>query len=349
MKVAIIRNDGIGDLIVSSPIIASIKKYKPTSKIHIYCSNRNLEYCQLLKENKIIDDYYLIPGKSNLIQKILLILNIRKHQYDNIFVLSPKNINYFYSKFSGAQTSGIILINTGKSGNDRYRPAKILSSFLLDFNETIDCRNDFYNSMDIHYSDHYVSLLKKTYPSIELPAYLYLKPKIKSSITTTLNENNIFDYIILHLDEKWNRTNWSSNELIELIKKINLNINEKIIITEGIIKTSFNRGLGSFNFKKINNNSILYKSTEFKKIFLIKDINSNDLFSLVSKSKLVIQKHGGLVHMASSYNIPVIDIIYPKTENFLKKWHPKSDKYIQITNKNFSYTSELIIKFIRDY
>ena len=348
MKVAIIRDDGIGDLIVSSPIIASIKKVRPLSKIHVYCSNRNFEYCQLLKENKIITDYFLIPNKSNLIQKILLIIKIRKHQYDNIFVLSPKNINYLYSKFSGALTSGVILINTSKSGNDRYRPAKFLTSFLLNFNEIIDCRNDFYNSKNIHYSEHYISLLKKTYSSIELSTCLYCKPEIKSSIPATLNENNIFDYIIFHLDEKWNRTNWTNNELIELLKKINQNITRNIIITEGTIKTSFNEGIGSFNFEKINDESILYKSIKFKKIFLIKDINSNDLFSLISKSKLVIQKHGGLVHMASSFNIPVVDIVYPKTENFLKKWRPKSDKYIQITNKSYSYTSELIMKFIRD-
>ena len=53
--------------------------------------------------------------------------------------------------------------------------------------------------------------------------------------------------------------------------------------------------------------------------------------------------------MASSFNIPVIDIIYPGTENFLKKWQPKSDKYIQITNNNYYDTSEKIIKFLKDY
>ena len=40
MKIALIRDDGIGDLIVSSPIIENIRNFKPLSKIYIYCSNR---------------------------------------------------------------------------------------------------------------------------------------------------------------------------------------------------------------------------------------------------------------------------------------------------------------------
>ena len=349
MKIAIIRDDGIGDLIVSSPIIININSYNPLSTIHVYCSSRNVEYCQLLKNNKIINNYFLIPNKLNLIQKLSLIIKIRKQRYENVFVLSPKNINYLYSKFSGAITSGVTLINTSKSGNDRYRPAKFLINYLLNFNEIIDCRDDFLNSMNIHYSDHYISLLKKTFLNIGLPITSYIKPEIKSSISAALNQNNIIDYIIFHLDEKWNRTNWKIDELNKLLKSIDQNINKNIIITEGVIKTDFNKNLKLFNFKKLSYNSIIYKSTEFKKIFLIKDINQSDLFSLISKSKLVIQKHGGLVHMASSFNVPVIDIIYPGTQNFLKKWLPKSDKYIQIVNNNYFDTSKLIIKFLKDY
>ena len=348
MKIALIRDDGIGDLIVSSPIIENIRNFKPLSKIYIYCSNRNEEYCQILKENKIINDYFLIPKNLNLIQKIFLIIKIRKHKYDNIFVLSPKNINYLYSKFSGAITSGIVNVNTSKNSIDRYRPAKLLINYLLNFNEIIDCRKNFSNSKDVHYSDHYISLLKKTFPTIKSPTISYFVPKIKSSIHTTLNKNNIFDYIIFHLDEKWNRTNWKCRELNELLNAIENNTSKNIILTEGMIKTHFNEYINIFKFNKIND-SILYKSENFKTLFLIKDINSNDLFSLISKSKLVIQKHGGLVHMASSFNIPVIDIIYPGTENFLKKWQPKSDKYIQITNNNYYDTSEKIIKFLKDY
>ena len=348
MKIALIRDDGIGDLIVSSPIIENIRNFKPLSKIYIYCSNRNEEYCQILKKNKIINDYFLIPKNLNLIQKILLIIKIRKHKYDNIFVLSPKNINYLYSKFSGAITSGIVNVSTSKNSIDRYRPAKLLINYLLNFNEIIDCRKNFSNSKDVHYSDHYISLLKKTFPTIKSPTISYFVPKIKSSIHTTLNKNNIFDYIIFHLDEKWNRTNWKCRELNELLNAIENNTSKNIILTEGMIKTHFNEYINIFKFNKIND-SILYKSENFKTLFLIKDINSNDLFSLISKSKLVIQKHGGLVHMASSFNIPVIDIIYPGTENFLKKWQPKSDKYIQITNNNYYDTSEKIIKFLKDY
>ena len=341
MKIAIIRDDGIGDLIVSSPIIDNINKYFPLCEINIYCSNRNIEYCQLLKENKIINDYFLIPKKLNLYNKIALCLKIRKVGYDNILVLSPKNINYLYSKISGAITSGVTLINTSKNGKDRYRPAKFLTNFLLNFNEVIDCRNDYLNSKCIHYADHYIK--------IQSPTTTYIKPKIRSHIPTMLNENNVSDYIIFHLDEKWDRTNWDSIDLISLLIKIDQNTKNDIIITEGIIKTVFNKSINTFNFKKINNSSIISQSNKYKKLFLIKDINSNDLFSLISCSKLVIQKHGGLTHMASSFNIPVIDIIYPNTENFLNKWKPRSNRYVQIINNNFSDTSKSIIKFLTDY
>ena len=82
-------------------------------------------------------------------------------------------------------------------------------------------------------------------------------------------------------------------------------------------------------------------------VYLIDSINTKNLISLVAKSCLVIQKHGGLVHIASSFNIPVVDIIYPGTEKFLKKWRPNSKQFIQITNNGYIGVTSKIVDFMQ--
>ena len=344
MKIAIFRNDGVGDLIVSSPIISNIKNNFPDAIIHIYCSIRNKDLCKELKANKSINNYFLIPKKTRLINIIKLAVHIRKSKYSNVFVLSPKNINYFYAKFSGAITSGVVLMNTTRKGNIKYRPFKWLINYLLQYKEIIDCREDFKNSFKVHYSSHYASVFNKTF-NLSDEKINYIKPKIRSIINTELAVNDIKRFIIIHLDEKWNRTNWTTNELMLFINRIKEITKYDIIITEGIIKTLFNKEINKFDFIKLKN-SMLMNSTKHSGIYLIKDISLMDLFSLISFSKLVIQHHGGLVHMSSTFNIPIVDMIYPGTENFLNKWKPKSSEFKQIINYNYEDTSKEIIDFI---
>ena len=50
MKYVIFRDDGIGDLIISTPLIKLLKKYDKDAHITLVCGNRNYEYASLYKK-----------------------------------------------------------------------------------------------------------------------------------------------------------------------------------------------------------------------------------------------------------------------------------------------------------
>ena len=55
MNYLIFRNDGIGDLIVSSDGIRRIHGSDKNANITIFCSKRNIEYAYILKKDGYVD------------------------------------------------------------------------------------------------------------------------------------------------------------------------------------------------------------------------------------------------------------------------------------------------------
>ena len=56
MNYLIFRNDGIGDLIVSTDSIQRIRTNDKNAKITLICSRRNYQYAKILKREKYIHD-----------------------------------------------------------------------------------------------------------------------------------------------------------------------------------------------------------------------------------------------------------------------------------------------------
>ena len=65
MNYLIFRNDGIGDLILSTPLISAIREFDPKSKIHIISSVRNHNFAQILLKDRFIDEVHLLHTKRD--------------------------------------------------------------------------------------------------------------------------------------------------------------------------------------------------------------------------------------------------------------------------------------------
>ena len=86
MKICIARNDRMGDMILTLPIIKSIKIANPSSEIHIYGSNKNTK---IIKHFKYISKVFSVDDKQNF----------RKEKYDFFFNFSPVGKVFFYVYF----------------------------------------------------------------------------------------------------------------------------------------------------------------------------------------------------------------------------------------------------------
>tara|TARA_B100001093_G_C26731987_1_gene972663 strand:+ start:198 stop:1292 length:1095 start_codon:yes stop_codon:yes gene_type:complete len=347
MTYLIFRNDGIGDLIVSTPLIKLIKIYDKDPKIHLVCSNRNVEYAYLLKLNKLIDDYTNIDEYRSFLKKIKFYLKIKAINVHHIIILRSSHINILMSlllKYSFQFTkrltiSSIVPLNLSKKGKNRYKPSRYLINSLFDHYEIIDGRNDYLKSKHIQMFEHYTNLgnkaLKSEISTNDVPYFvpqLLLNEEMFIEATEEILKKNKF--MVFHFDEKWNSADYSINEIINLINGLLEAFNGYIFITHGLFKNKyFDLVKNEYQFKSnisSNPNCKIYHSVTNKRLFSFNSLKLNELMFLISKSNLVIEQHGALTHLASIYKIPVIDLMTKNRINFLSKWKPRDTKMKQL-------------------
>ena len=365
MKYILFRDDGIGDLIISTPLIKLLKKYDKDAHITLVCGKRNYEYASLYKKEGLLNNILLNSGNFNIFRKIKFLFLIRSIRPDYTFILNSKNINFLYAKLSGSSKNfGFLTLNTTKNGKIKYRPIKYLKDYLLDSYVTIDCTDNFVHSIDIHWSEYYTKLFKKIFNTVFHSNEVkfseddleYVKLNIKNDknkIISVLNNTqiDIKNINIIHIDEKWKRSEWSNKDLLNFVLKINTNTSGSLVITEGILSEEYNKFIfNELAFNKVSYGTYdlnIFQSKKFPNIFLIKPTSMKLITGLISISDLIIAQHGGLTHIASMYNKKIIDLTYKDHGNFLKKWSPKSINSIQLQTEDLSNTINNVLEFTK--
>jgi len=335
LKIVIYRNDGLGDLIVSTPLIQSIKKNFNESRIFLICSNRNIELAKQFKLENLIDNYCVLDEKKKTFLQIIdVVMKTRAFKPDYSIILKSSNTNYTISLTNPRhEISGIVSLNINKKQKKIFTPLKFIIDHYMQHSELIDCRDDYYYSKGIHMSDHNKSLLLKIFPSINT-RYIndYYAIKQKNYLADYLKDH--LDSTLLHLDEKWIRSKLEINIKL-LIDELSKSV-PKLIITFGHYLTKYNSILiKEFDFKEVNKN--MYK---YKNILLIKKLSVSDLMYIASISSLIITHEGGLTHIASIYRKKLINIFSMinngHSKNLASKWLPKTEEYIEADLDNLN-------------
>ena len=318
MKILIIRNDRIGDLISSSLIVPMLRHVfgKKLTKIDLICSNYGFNYAAKVKSdfsNIFINERSLSP-----LNDLKLLKEIRKKSYDISITLSPNNKSFFLNILSNSKLKASIRLIKKKLDS---KPSKFLSKHIDIFMDIENDKNyhklawsDFYSKLC---KDIYKSALKKEFRSKATFPSNYLKPKINY----TLHKKKISNFIIFHIDEKWSE----SKIKIKFLASIILNISKikKVLITTNFDKTKYNNKLNKilgfkYTYKIINESTISNKLFLLNKIKRDKSTTYLDkLIQCISLSKCVIQVHGGIGHYAGSLNRNIINLKI-KNENLQK-------------------------------
>ena len=338
MKYLIIRNDGIGDLIVSTPAIETIRINDKKSKIYLISSYRNHEYAQILLNDGLID-YLCILSGNNIKNYLSLIRELSDLHFDYVLILKASTSNLFFAKFLRPRSIySIVSINQYQNKVKRYSPPLILNKFLLKGHEYIDCRNNYKNSTDVHMSSHFINLILNLYEGIEVNHNrdYYSSPYLKlegEKYHDNLNNHykiNAYKVIMLHFDEKWDDYNNKPKKLIQFINKLQIKTNATIFISNGITKNRFENYLfKSFEFQKNEEPKNIYQSDKNKKIFFFDKLKIDKLFYLAKLSDLIITPHGALTHIASIYKVNIIDLISLKKKFFFNKWKSVNNNNVQ--------------------
>ncbi len=313
-KILVFRTDRIGDFLVSTPIFSSLKRKFKNCKIDIVCSNLNYDY---VKSFNFFNKVFLYP--ENFLNKFSLYLSL--NNYDHILILDGKKRSIYTSIFKSSPNKTL------------FTPSSSIKSLFKYFFNNVYFID--YNIPKIHLIKSFLSNINCDFNSTDLNFLLNFENK------KFLNYEKLnFEYIILNFDEKWIFKNYIKTykniepTFVQFVNFLSiLSKNNKVIIVNGFFENPLLEELKISNY--INNN----------KNVVIKDkINIFELQFLIKNSNCLISCHGAPSHIASNYNIKVIDIVDNSEIKFFSSYNHHFYNKVQIIREDFDNLSRKIIE-----
>tara|TARA_Y100001970_G_scaffold70773_1_gene90022 strand:+ start:1277 stop:2167 length:891 start_codon:yes stop_codon:yes gene_type:complete len=285
----IFRTDRIGDFLITSILINSIKRNENNSHITLIVSEKNYDY---VKSFEFVDKIILL--KKGLLERIKLISFLIKKNYKSIIIHDQKNRSKFISFFLRSNLKILPSINSDESYI--FGIKNILKKLDFDFiendlntlnNRSYDYSINLKNFVMLHFDEKW---LKNTY----IESYVCIEP-IKSEFVSLL---------------------------IDIVKKTS----KKLVVTSGLVKNNLFDDIKNL---KINENIIFLNNLTFLQIeSLINDtdllISCHGATSHVAAAKNkkqidIIEKKKYLFYRKWTYHFRNYNYIYRKKFSDLSK------------------------------
>ncbi len=303
-KICIIHLNQIGDLVFSLPLLKSLRDQFPQAVIH---SIVKPYLSELLKDSPYVDEIYF--RKSGFTAKLRLLKEIRKNNYDLLISLSRSEECLGMASFSNA---GI------KAGFPDF-PWKPF----FNVKETIDGHNSWYNNSKLLKAlgipvskNDYVGLIRTevTTDNLFLPErFVVISPGAsKRRLTKNWDEEKFADLIFL-LYEKF--------DLIPVLVGSAANVASNKIIEDYFLKIA-----GGDKAKLVNFSG---------------KINLQTLCAIIKKAALFVGIDSGIMHLASSLDIPVVGLFGPTDPFYVG---PQNEKSIVVKSE----TLECVPCYLKD-
>ncbi len=313
--------DRLGDYLIRSNVIKKISENY--DDVEIIGSEKNFK---LLNSQKIFNKIYLFNTQKKITEKIRFIYNFFLKKYHTIIVFDGKNISNLLLIFMRSKSKFTFLYKKGTIINKVYLQliAIIYKIFNIKY-EILYNRDQIEKNCEDNYPNKYKNL-KKYFSNIEDEIY-YLE---KSNISTYNMISN--EYILIHLDEKFNDIFNIKNQFESSIVNFQKKINKKIILTTFNNNNDYykNITIDKIDFSKFNIEAIINN-----KIIIIENMPINHFQNLIENSFLNISCHSGLfVHTSLALYKRTFDIINESDQKWLNSWIIPNNLYHQIYKSN---------------
>ncbi|WP_297890003.1 lipopolysaccharide heptosyltransferase II [Sulfurihydrogenibium sp.] len=277
MRILLYQTAFLGDLILTTPLIQSLKKIYPDSFLTVISKPFGKD---VLKNNPFVDR--LITFDKSKDSTVSLIKTLRKERYD--VAISPHR----------SHRASYILFLSGipkRIGFDK-------SGFSFLYTDLVSHRFD-----GTHEIERNLKLLEKLSgfnpDLIEKNPKLYLSQEEEEFYKSFDLKSK--SYITVAPGSKWDTKRWTSSGFAKVIDVL-IEKREKVVL------------IGSKEDEDFVN-QILSKTLK-KPINLVGKTTLRQTFSIVKNSKLLISNDSAPVHMAVCFDVPVVDIYGPTVKEF---------------------------------
>ncbi len=331
MKICLVRNDKMGDMILTLPVVQGLKEANKGYQIDIVCSKKNYKIC---KNYKFINKIFLLHNKSYQILKI--ISKLRNENYDYIFTFSPGIISILISIFSKSKTKSLLIFKS------RYRNIylskfldKILGKIFFNHCLIIDRRLRYSQNITIHQTEVMMELVTKNGLNLNNKAEIM---NVFGFDKINLNSKKL---CLIHLSSKWVNKYFSEENFINLLDNLkNLKINI-LMTTDGTSKNVFYE---IFKKYEIITNEGFKNLKSINKSLILDQLNFDNWTSIINSSSYVITPECGCTHIASLSETKLC-VIYDADnvpEMIAKEYAPWKKKYKKLLFNNQNLEKELI-------
>ena len=273
-KILIIHLNQIGDLIFSLPLLKALKENYPNASVHSLVKPYLVE---LLVDSPYVDK--VLSNKSGLAAKIRRLNHIRRSNYDLVISLARSEESLMLTALSRAKT---------KAGFSHFP-----WDLGLDVKENIEGHNSWYNN---------AKLLKRLQVLVTKTDYVGLINVNKKSVDLSLPEN--FVIISPGASRRRMTKTWQKEKFAELILVLKKTYGLSSVLVGGMDNQQYNSDIVRILEKKTRLEGMNTKDLTGK-------MNLADLCSVMKRARLFVGIDSGVMHMASSLDIPVVGLFGP--------------------------------------
>lgn len=305
-KIAIIRTDKIGDVVLTLPLIKAIKSFLPNSTVDFIAQDYTLP---LVKFNKYLDNVFSIPTK--LKEKYLFFKN---SNYDVIITVKPE----FDIALAAFLAKIPIRIGTA------YRFYSFLFNHKIYHHRKDAIKNELEYNFDLLAPFGYDSTPNFDNIDYGLQIPQDLVNHIKHNILSKTNYNPDFKNIIIHPGSGKSSLDLPIEKFKLLTEKLSNLPNTNIIVT------------GNHNEKPICD-----AISQLTTINLADKLNLEEFIALCSISDIFISNSTGPIHIAAALGKWTVGFYPLVKECSITRWGPYTKKRFLFTpnNNNCSHSS----------
>lgn len=312
-KILVLRNDRIGDLVLSLNALTMLRRLYPKARIDMVVSPENK---QLVEANKSITKIYVLKYGPRKIKDFLSYLSLAKKLRKEGYDLGVELRGSFFNT--------IILLFLG---NVKFRIGLYRNWFAKLF-----LNYGHYKDYNVHNTKCTVDLIniglganfKSVWPEIKTA------PEDKKDVNKFFKNNKISKSITFCIDANNDIKQWPLDKFDEVIKYINKKYPEYKIILLGI--------------DKVKMDYLMQKNP--KCISLFKP-NLRTIFLVFKRNKLVVGPDGGTMHLAWVTRTNTITLVPDAFKPYIGSNNPLGKNSIMIF-KNFRYISTREVKELID-
>ena len=331
MKICLVRNDKMGDMILTLPVVQGLKEVNKDYQIDIVCSKNNEKIC---KNYKSINKIFLLQNKFYQVLKI--ISKLRNENYDYIFTFSPGIISILISIFSKSKTKSLLIFKSRYKNNYISKfLERIFGKFFFTNCLIIDRQLRYSQKIPIHQTEIMMELVAKN----ELK--LNNNSEIKNEFRFNKIDLNSKKLCLIHLSSKWINKYFSEENFINLLDNLkNFKINI-VMTTDGTSKNVFYE---IFKKYEIITNEEFENLKSINNVLILDQLNFDNWTSIINSSTYVITPECGCTHIASLCETKLC-VIYDSDnvpDMIAEEYAPWKKKYTKLFSNNQNLEKELI-------